>query len=308
MNACLTRILRSLFALAAISLVAPAAAQSATARIVGAAENLLSTLDQTQRRNVLFAFDDEEQRARWSNLPITIVRRAGLSMGELNDAQRSAALALAGVRVEPQGLRESAENHGRRRASQAGRRREADVREGSLLHLHSWARRPRKRRGCCSSAATTSRSTSRSRANAACSRRVSPAPNLPCTRSTADDPPSGPGERQGVRIVECARRCAAQAGDPDFPRRRSRARTGSGRQDDPAGRAQGFRDERAAEDHAPRPDSGVDRHRSRQRGRRPDGRDQGRASTRPGSPGADRRPSVLDATARPITGFRDRIW
>lgn len=104
MNACLTRILRSLFALAAISLVAPAAAQSATARIVGAAENLLSTLDQTQRRNVLFAFDDEEQRARWSNLPITIVRRAGLSMGELNDVQRSAALALVASALSRKGF------------------------------------------------------------------------------------------------------------------------------------------------------------------------------------------------------------
>ena len=56
--------------------------------------DFISTLDQAQRGKALFAFDDDEQRARWSNLPTTNVRHAGLSMGELSGAQRSAALAL----------------------------------------------------------------------------------------------------------------------------------------------------------------------------------------------------------------------
>jgi hypothetical protein len=43
---------------------------------------------------VLFGFDDEQQRVRWSNLPVRMVPRAGLSMGGLNPTQRSAALAL----------------------------------------------------------------------------------------------------------------------------------------------------------------------------------------------------------------------
>jgi hypothetical protein len=71
-----------------------AIAQSQTARIVTAANTFLGTLAPKQRQNVLFAFDDQEQRVRWSNLPTTMVRRAGLSMGDLSAAQRSAAMAL----------------------------------------------------------------------------------------------------------------------------------------------------------------------------------------------------------------------
>ncbi len=81
-----------------------AAAQTATARIVKAANSFLSTLDDKQRQSVSFAFDDEEQRKRWSNFPISIVPRAGLSMGELNPAQRSAAMALVSSALSPRGL------------------------------------------------------------------------------------------------------------------------------------------------------------------------------------------------------------
>jgi hypothetical protein len=68
--------------------------QTATARIVGAANAFLSTLDQKQRKSVLFAFNDEQQRALWSNFPIKMVPRAGLGSGELSASHRSAALAL----------------------------------------------------------------------------------------------------------------------------------------------------------------------------------------------------------------------
>jgi len=71
-----------------------AMAQSPTPRIVGAANAFLSTLDQKQRQSVSFAFDDEKQRAHWSNLPNSMVRRSGLSMGELSAPQRSAAMSL----------------------------------------------------------------------------------------------------------------------------------------------------------------------------------------------------------------------
>src|SRR4029077_128505 len=64
----------------------------------------LSTLDQKQRERVLFAFDDEEQRARWSNLPTAMVHRAGLGMGELSAAQRSAALALVSSALSARGF------------------------------------------------------------------------------------------------------------------------------------------------------------------------------------------------------------
>ena len=81
-------------ACALILLSLGAAAQSVSSRIASSANAFLSTLDAKQRQSVLFSFDDAQQRARWSNLPIRMVRRAGLSMGELSAAQRSAALAL----------------------------------------------------------------------------------------------------------------------------------------------------------------------------------------------------------------------
>ena len=95
----------SMLALALMCLpVSDPVAQTETSRIVSAANNFLATLDQKQRGNVLFAFDDKEQRVRWSNLPTTMVRRAGLSMGELNAAQRSAALALVSSALSPRGF------------------------------------------------------------------------------------------------------------------------------------------------------------------------------------------------------------
>jgi hypothetical protein len=81
-----------------------AAAQTPTSKIVSAANSFLSTLDAKQRQNVSFAFDDEQQRKRWSNFPISIVPRAGLSMGELTQAQRSAAMALLSSALSPRGL------------------------------------------------------------------------------------------------------------------------------------------------------------------------------------------------------------
>ena len=71
-----------------------AAAQSATPRIVASANKFLSSLDEKQRKSVMFAFDDEEQRVRWSNLPVSFAIRAGLKLGDLSAEQRSAALAL----------------------------------------------------------------------------------------------------------------------------------------------------------------------------------------------------------------------
>ena len=96
MNIFSMKTIRVAAALAVIcSSLTAAAAQTATSRIVNAAKNtFLSTLDEKQRQSVLFAFDDEKQRARWSNFPTSVVPRAGVSLKELNTAQRSAALAL----------------------------------------------------------------------------------------------------------------------------------------------------------------------------------------------------------------------
>ena len=90
-------------ALAAIS-PQPIRAQATTARIVSAARTFLASLDDTQRTRAHFAFDDEAQRKRWSNLPTSMVKRAGLSLGELSDAQRSAALALVSSALSKRGF------------------------------------------------------------------------------------------------------------------------------------------------------------------------------------------------------------
>ncbi|MFL6450895.1 MAG: DUF3500 domain-containing protein [Bryobacteraceae bacterium] len=82
----------------------PAIAQTATTRIVSAGNMFLSTLDQKQRQAVLFSFDDEEQRKRWSNFPVSFVRRGGMSLKDLNSAQRSAAMALVASALSPKGF------------------------------------------------------------------------------------------------------------------------------------------------------------------------------------------------------------
>jgi hypothetical protein len=79
-------------------------AQTQTVRIVSAADAFLATLDQKQRQSVSFGFDDEKQRARWSNLPVRMVPRGGLSMGELSAGQRSAALALLSTVLSKRGF------------------------------------------------------------------------------------------------------------------------------------------------------------------------------------------------------------
>jgi hypothetical protein len=105
MNVLLMKTLRAVVTLVMICSSATAApAQTATSRIVNAANTFLSTLDEKQRRSMLFAFDDEKQRARWSNLPTSFVSRAGLSLKELNATQRSAAMALVSSALSQRGF------------------------------------------------------------------------------------------------------------------------------------------------------------------------------------------------------------
>src|SRR5689334_25436884 len=84
--------------------LASSVAQTPTSRIVGAANAFLSTLEDKQRQTVLFAFDDEQQRKRWSNLPIAMVPRSGISLKEMNAAQRSAAMALLSSALSRRGF------------------------------------------------------------------------------------------------------------------------------------------------------------------------------------------------------------
>jgi hypothetical protein len=100
-----TRVIRCVAAFVVICSVAKAVtAQTATSRIVSAANTFLSTLNEKQRQSVLFAYNDEEQRARWSNLPVTFVPRAGISLKDMNPKQRSAAMALVASALSPKGF------------------------------------------------------------------------------------------------------------------------------------------------------------------------------------------------------------
>ena len=89
--------------LLASSVWAAPRAETPTARIVKAANAFLATLDAGQRKRELFAFDDERQRARWSNFPTGFVPRAGLSLREMKPAQREAAMALVAAALSKRG-------------------------------------------------------------------------------------------------------------------------------------------------------------------------------------------------------------
>ncbi len=84
--------------------VAGAVAQTATARIVNAANTFLNTLDAKQRQSVVFAFDDEKQRARWSNFPTGFVPRGGIALKEMTPVQRSAAMAVVSAALSSKGF------------------------------------------------------------------------------------------------------------------------------------------------------------------------------------------------------------
>lgn len=81
-----------------------AQAQTTTATIVRVTNAYLATLDSAQRRRTLFAYDDEKQRALWSNLPTSIVPRSGVKFGDMNAAQRAAAMTLLSTALSARGF------------------------------------------------------------------------------------------------------------------------------------------------------------------------------------------------------------
>ena len=95
-----------LFALALVIIAfsKPTLAESKSGQIVGAANKFLATLSPEQRQKVLFAFDDQQQRARWSNFPTGFVPRSGISLKQMSSSQRDAAIQLLSVVLSPMGL------------------------------------------------------------------------------------------------------------------------------------------------------------------------------------------------------------
>jgi len=73
------------------------------ARIVAAADAFLMTLDDAQKKKVVYAFDDADQRVRWSNLPVSIVPRGGMSLKDMSAPQKTAALKLLASTLSPTG-------------------------------------------------------------------------------------------------------------------------------------------------------------------------------------------------------------
>jgi hypothetical protein len=80
-----------------------ATASAPIARVVAAANAFLATLDETQRKKVVYAFDDAGQRARWSNLPVTIVERGGISLKEMSAEEKAAAMKVLAAVLSPAG-------------------------------------------------------------------------------------------------------------------------------------------------------------------------------------------------------------
>src|SRR5260370_887109 len=92
--------------LAAILCCGLAPAQSSlsvVSKIVDGANGFLSSLDEGQRSKVLFEFNDAAQRMKWSNLPTTMVPRAGLKMGDLTGPQRKAAMGVLAATLSKRG-------------------------------------------------------------------------------------------------------------------------------------------------------------------------------------------------------------
>lgn len=73
--------------------------------IVEAAEALVATFSDEQRTRAIAAFTDNEKRQSWSNLPVGMYPRHGISRGGLSNHQRAALDRLLGVVLSEAGMR-----------------------------------------------------------------------------------------------------------------------------------------------------------------------------------------------------------
>jgi hypothetical protein len=81
----------------------------ATARIVAAAQAVVTSLDEAGRAKLLFTFDNAAQKVRWSNFPSPMFQREGLRMGDLTPAQRTTVLNLLQAALSADGYRKVTE-------------------------------------------------------------------------------------------------------------------------------------------------------------------------------------------------------
>ncbi|MBX5297523.1 DUF3500 domain-containing protein [Rhizobium bangladeshense] len=81
------------------------AADAKSVAIVAAADRFLSLLSEDQQKSLVYAFSDNAQRPKWSNLPVGMIQRNGLMRGELSDAQATALDSLLGEILSKAGMR-----------------------------------------------------------------------------------------------------------------------------------------------------------------------------------------------------------
>ncbi|MGI9250281.1 MAG: DUF3500 domain-containing protein [Pseudohongiellaceae bacterium] len=75
-----------------------------TTAIAVATNLFLNSLSEQQRQTAMYGFDDNTQRANWSNLPEGMVPRGGLKLGELSEEQRGLMDGLLGEFMSDKGV------------------------------------------------------------------------------------------------------------------------------------------------------------------------------------------------------------
>ena len=124
---------------------------AATAAIVSAANAVLSSLDDAGRAKLQFAFDDDAQRKRWSNLPGPMFERRGLRLGDLSRATTRHGHEAAADRAERRRVPEGHRDHARRRGPEGDERgagpRPRPRRSGRRLPIEAIKRRIAGTRG-----------------------------------------------------------------------------------------------------------------------------------------------------------------
>jgi hypothetical protein len=78
-------------------------AQEQASKAVTAAKKFLESLDDKLRARVVLDLDSPMRKKGWSNLPVSMVPRSGVAMGELTKAQRDAALGLLAAVLSAEG-------------------------------------------------------------------------------------------------------------------------------------------------------------------------------------------------------------
>ena len=247
----------------------PGKPSDATARIVAAAQALLTTLDDAGRAKVQFPFEGP-QKTKWSNLPSPMYQREGLRLADLTPAQRaavntllSAALSGGGLQKVTDIMRGDEVLKTKRRRARRGRRP-----RGRRRHLRRRRVLPRLRRNAVGDNAVDAAvwrsppgdqsDDGREPGDHGAEPPGHSAGNL--HRRRPDRPSARQRERQIVRADQCVERGPAQAGDPRLARRRSRARARSGRTNHSARRHSRVSAHAGAADDAARYRAGVGGH------------------------------------------------